>query len=35
MGIDATRTLGAPAGRLERIRIPGYEQLRLEDYINE
>ncbi|MEW5933519.1 MAG: UbiD family decarboxylase, partial [Bacillota bacterium] len=35
MGIDATRPLDAPAERFERIYIPGYEQLRLEDYIND
>ena len=33
MGIDATVPLNAPRGRFERIRIPGEDTLKLEDYI--
>lgn len=33
MGIDATVPLDAPAGRFERIRIPGEDQLDLAEYI--
>ncbi|WP_371372870.1 UbiD family decarboxylase [Sporomusa aerivorans] len=33
MGIDATVPLAAPQDRFERIRIPGEEVLKLEDYI--
>jgi len=33
MGIDATAPLDAPPGRFERIRIPGEDKIRLEDYL--
>lgn len=33
MGIDATVPLGADPFRFERIRIPGENSVRLEDYI--
>lgn len=32
MGIDATAPLDAPVGRFERIRIPGEDKIKLEDY---
>ena len=31
-GVDATAPLDAPVGRFERIRIPGEEKIKLEDY---
>lgn len=34
MGIDATVPLSAPKERFERIRVPGEENIRLEDYIS-
>jgi 2,5-furandicarboxylate decarboxylase 1 len=34
MGIDATIPLGADPFRFERIRIPGENSVRLEDYID-
>jgi 2,5-furandicarboxylate decarboxylase 1 len=34
MGIDATVPLDAEPGRFERIRIPGEETIRLEDYVS-
>ncbi|MCG0278512.1 MAG: UbiD family decarboxylase [Thermanaeromonas sp.] len=34
MGIDATVPLDAPPGRFERIRIPGEDEIRLEDYLD-
>ncbi|GAW91031.1 UbiD family decarboxylase [Calderihabitans maritimus] len=35
MGIDATVPLSAPAERFERIRIPGFEKIRLEEYLGD
>jgi 2,5-furandicarboxylate decarboxylase 1 len=34
MGIDATVPLGAPKGKFEKIRIPGEDKIKLEDYIS-
>jgi 2,5-furandicarboxylate decarboxylase 1 len=34
VGIDATVPLDAPEGRFERIRIPGEEDIKLADYID-
>lgn len=34
MGIDATIPLDAPAERFERIRIPGFEDIKLSDYLD-
>lgn len=33
MGIDATCPLNAPPGRFERIKIPNYDRIKLEDYL--
>jgi 2,5-furandicarboxylate decarboxylase 1 len=35
MGIDATVPLGAPAERFEKIKIPDFEKIRLEDYFED